>query len=46
MGEPIVATYELYTRLPSETTITDAPSFNGFSVNDLDINSNSTLEKL
>jgi hypothetical protein len=45
VGEPIVATYELYTRLPSETTITDAPSFNGFSVNDLDINSNSTLEK-
>ncbi len=44
VGEPIVATYELYTRLPSETTITDAPSFNGFSVNDLDINSNSTLE--
>ncbi|HSN09326.1 MAG TPA: BatD family protein, partial [Hanamia sp.] len=44
VGEPIVATYELYTRLPSETTITDAPSFNGFSVNDLDINSNSTLK--
>ncbi|MDE3185343.1 MAG: protein BatD [Bacteroidota bacterium] len=44
VGEPIVATYELYTRLPSETTITDAPSFNGFSVNDLDINSNSALE--
>ncbi len=45
VGEPIVATYQLYTRLPSETTITDAPSFNGFSVNDLDINNNSTLEK-
>ncbi len=45
VGEPIVATYELFTRLPSETTITDAPSFNGFSVNDLDISSNSTLEK-
>lgn len=45
VGEPIVATYELYTRLPSETTITDVPSFNGFSVNDLDINSNSTLEE-
>jgi hypothetical protein len=44
VGEPIVATYELYTRLPSETTITDAPSFNGFSVNDMDINSNSTLK--
>ncbi len=45
VGEPIVATYQLFTRLPSETTITDAPSFNGFSVNDLDISSNSTLEK-
>ncbi len=45
VGEPIVATYQLYTRLPSETTITDVPSFNGFSVNDLDINSNSTLQK-
>lgn len=45
VGEPIVATYQLYTRLPSETSITDVPSFNGFSVNDLDINSNSTLQK-
>ena len=45
VGEPIVATYQLFTRLPSETTITDVPSFNGFSVNDLDINSNSTLQK-
>jgi len=45
VGEPIVATYQLFTRLPSETTITDAPSFNGFSVSDLDVNSNSTLEK-
>ena len=45
VGEPIVAAYQLFTRLPSETTITDVPSFNGFSVNDLDINSNSTLQK-
>ncbi len=45
VGEPIVATYQLFTRLPSETTITDAPSFNGFSVSDLDISSNSTLQK-
>lgn len=45
VGEPIVATYQLYTRLPSETSITDVPSFNGFSVNDLDISSNSTLQK-
>jgi hypothetical protein len=39
VGEPIVASYKLYTRLRSESTITDAPSFNGFSVNDLDVNS-------
>jgi len=45
VGEPIVATYKLYTRLPSETTITDAPSFNGFSVHDFDVNNDATLEK-
>jgi hypothetical protein len=45
VGEPIIATYQLYTRLPSETTITDVPSFNGFSVNDLDVNSHSTFQK-
>jgi len=45
VGQPIVATYKLYTRLPSETTITDAPSFNGFSVNDFDVSNNSVLEK-
>ena len=45
VGSPIVATYKLYTRLPSETTITDAPSFNGFSVNDFDVSNNATLEK-
>lgn len=45
VGSPIVATYKLYTRLPSETTITNAPSFNGFSVNDFDVNNNASLEK-
>jgi hypothetical protein len=45
VGEPIVATYKLYTRLPSETTVTDAPSFNGFSVSDMDVNNNAVLEK-
>ena len=45
VDEPIIATYKLYTRLPSETTITDAPSFNGFSVNDLGVNNNVTQEK-
>ena len=38
VGEPIVASYKLYTRLQSQSTITDAPSFDGFSVNDLDLN--------
>ena len=45
VGEPIIATYKLYTRLPSETTVTDAPSFNGFSVSDIDVNNNAVLEK-
>ncbi|MDQ6904248.1 MAG: BatD family protein, partial [Bacteroidota bacterium] len=47
VGEPIIASYKLYTRLRSESTITDAPSFNGFSVSDLDLNQNnsSAVEK-
>jgi hypothetical protein len=45
VGEPVVATYKLYTRLPSQTTVTDAPSFNGFSVSDIDVTNNATLEK-
>lgn len=47
VGEPIIASYKLYTRLRSESTITDAPSFDGFSVSDLDLNQNnsSTVEK-
>jgi BatD DUF11 like domain len=47
VGEPIIAAYKLYTRLRSESTITDAPSFDGFSVSDLDLNQNnsSTVEK-
>src|SRR6476661_8696544 len=35
VGEPIVATYKLYTRLKSESKLTQNPSFNGFSVIDL-----------
>ena len=31
-GEPVVATYKLYTRLKSESNMTKNPSFNGFSV--------------
>ncbi len=34
VGEPIVATYEFYTRLKGESRITKNPSFNGFSVID------------
>jgi uncharacterized membrane-anchored protein YhcB (DUF1043 family) len=45
VGEPVVATYKLYTRLPSETTVTDAPSFNGFSVSDIDVSNNAVLQK-
>lgn len=35
VGEPIVATYKLYTRLKSESNMTKNPSFNGFSVLDI-----------
>lgn len=45
VGEPITASYKLYTRLRSESSITDAPSFNGFSVSDLDVNNNASIEK-
>lgn len=35
VGEPIVATYKLYTRLNSESRVTKHPSLNGFSVYDM-----------
>jgi hypothetical protein len=35
IGEPIVATYKLYTRLRSESRVTKRPSMNGFSVYDM-----------
>src|SRR5215472_8036215 len=35
VGEPIVATYKLYTRLSSESRFTKRPSLNGFSVYDM-----------
>lgn len=35
VGEPVVATYKLYTRLKSESNLVKNPSFNGFSVIDL-----------
>jgi hypothetical protein len=34
-GEPVTATYKLYTRLRSESKVTKRPSFNGFSVYDM-----------
>ncbi len=48
VGEPVVATYKLYTRLKSESNLTKSPSFNGFSVTDLEIGNNYELrtEKL
>ncbi len=34
-GEPVTATYKLYTRLRSESKVLKRPSFNGFSVYDM-----------
>ena len=47
VGEPLVATYKLYTRLKSESNMTKNPSFNGFSVLDLQLpnDMSSTVEK-
>ena len=45
VGEPITASFKLYSRLRSETQITDAPSFNGFSVSELDFNNNVRIEE-
>ena len=38
VNEPVVVTFKLYTRLRQQTTVTDEPSFNGFSVSDVDLN--------
>lgn len=35
VGEPVLVTYKLYTRLKSESNMVKNPSFNGFSVIDL-----------
>jgi hypothetical protein len=35
VGEPIVATYKLYSRLRAESRVTKRPSLNGFSVYDM-----------
>ena len=44
VGEPIVTTYKLYTRLKSESNVTKAPSFNGFSVSELELPDNYQLK--
>ncbi len=38
VGQPVIASYKLYTRLRSESVVTSAPSFNGFSVSELQVN--------
>ncbi len=45
VSEPIVVTFKLYTRLRLQTTVTDEPSFNGFSVSDIDLNSHNSSFK-
>ncbi len=42
VGEPIIATYKLYTRLKSESSVTKNPAFNGFSVSDMEVPDNFT----
>jgi hypothetical protein len=43
VGEPIVASYKLYTRLKSESNLIKSPSFNGFSVSEMEMPDNYTL---
>ncbi len=43
VGESLTATYKLYTRLKSESNVVKAPSFNGFSVNELESQDNLSL---
>lgn len=44
VGEPITANFKLYTRLNSETTVTNVPSFNGFSMSELESDRSSSTE--
>ncbi len=37
VGQPVLVTYKLYTRLKSESSFTKNPSFNGFSVTDMQL---------
>ncbi len=43
VGEPVIATYKLFTRLKSESNVTKTPSFNGFSVSELEMPDNYSL---
>ncbi len=43
-GEPLIASYKLYTRLRSESVVTSAPSFNGFSVSELELGNNNSVK--
>ena len=42
VGEPILASYEFYSRLKSDSKITKNPSFNSFSVIDMQVNENAS----
>jgi hypothetical protein len=44
VGEPIIASYKLYTCLRNESKLIKNPSFNGFSVIDLHLSSDSGVE--
>jgi BatD DUF11 like domain len=48
VGEPIGVTYKLYTRLKSESNVVKNPSFNGFSVVEMELSSpvQYSIEKL
>ena len=43
VGEPLIATYKLYTRLKSESSLIKSPALNGFSVSELGNAGNSSL---
>nr|WP_303626612.1 BatD family protein [Ferruginibacter sp. HRS2-29] len=45
VGEPIVATYKLYTRLKNSSRLVKNPSFNGFSVVDMERPDNNFYSK-
>lgn len=46
VGEPITANYKIYTRLNSQTAITEVPSYNGFSMSELERDNTPSIEKV